>query len=358
MNIKKIGKNTYKWIKYNKSKKQHFRNIESMRSGGMFTKLSSKQEKEIQEYFLKYFGKKVNLKWHEYFYYVNKDFSPKYMPTYIYYGKIIPKLNDSRIGVVYSDKNMIGKLVGGRVKYPKTYTKAINGVFYVDDSIVSKGDAIAACLDIKDGIIKHSIESSQGKSVLRFKSSNGNVDGKDCPKTMQELFDSYKTNFVVQDAIQQHPEMMKLNPTSLNTIRVMTYWSKKGIVALYSVVRMGRLGSVVDNASAGGIYCGVNPDGTLKEEAYTLSPLTVHKKTDTGIILKDFKIPMYDKIKAKAIELHQQLPYSKFIGWDLCLDADNEIELVEINANCPGLFQAATGPAFGDYTEEILEYCK
>ena len=351
-------KDFFAWVDYRKSCKIHFGIIKKMRSGGMYTKLSNEQKEEIQGYFNKYLGNKIKLNWHEYYYYVNKEFSPKYIPTYIYYGKIIPKLNDSKIGIVYSDKNMIGKLVGERVKYPNTYTKAINGVFYVDDKIVSKEEAINACLDIKDGIIKHSIESAQGKSVLRFKSHKGLVEGKDCPNTMKELFDSYKTNFVIQDAIQQHPEMAKLNPTSLNTIRVMTYWSKKGIVALYSVVRMGRLGSVVDNASAGGIYCGVNPDGTLKGEAYTLAPLTVHKKTDNGIVLKDFKIPMYEEIKAKAVELHQQLPYSKFIGWDLCLDANNEIELVEINANCPGLFQAATGPAFGDYTEEILDYCK
>ena len=75
-------------------------------------------------------------------------------------------------------------------------------------------------------------------------------------------------------------------------------------------------------------------------------------------LLKDFRIPMYNELKKKAVELHQQLPYSKFIGWDLSVNKDNEVELVEINANCPGLFQGATGPAFGDYTEEILEYCK
>lgn len=343
------------WIYYKNTCINNFNVIKKMRQGGMYTTLTKEQINEIQTFFTNHYGEKIKLDWHEYYYYVNKEFSPKYIPTYIYYGKIYPKLNDSRFVLIYSDKNMIEKLVGNKVKCPKTYVKAINDIFYINNNVVSLEEAINECLNIKDGIIKHSIESSMGMSIIRFKSINGIVEGKNCPKTITELFSNYKTDFVIQDAIQQHPEMAKLNHTSLNTIRVMTYWSKSGIVTLYSVLRIGRSGAVVDNASAGGIYCGINDDGSLKENAYTLEPLTIHTKTDTGIILKNFKIPMYDKIKAKAVELHQQLPYCKLIGWDLCIDDNNEIELVEINADKPGVFQAATGPAFGDYTEEILE---
>lgn len=345
-------------IKYKRTCSTHFKSIRKMRAGGAYKSLTASQEKEIQSFYQKYWGEKVSLKWHEYFYYLNNEFSPRYMPTYIYYGKIIPKLNNHRFGAIYSDKSMAEKLLGDRIKQPKTYVKNINGIFYVDDKVVTKETALSACMNIDDAVIKHSIDSSQGKSVSRFSCKNGVVIGKNCPNSIEKLFDVYKTNYLIQKAIQQHPEMARLNPTSLNTVRIMTYWSKQGVVVLYAVVRMGRVGAVVDNASAGGLYCGVKEDGYLKEKAYTLVPFSEHTKTDTGVILKDFRIPMYNELKKKAVELHQQLPYSKFIGWDLSVNKDNEIELVEINANCPGLFQGATGPAFGDYTEEILECCK
>lgn len=357
-NIKVLVNRIKEYIGYKKTCSVHFKTIKKMRAGGAYKVLNPFQVNEVQSFYTKYWGKKISLKWHEYYLYLNGEFSPRYMPTYIYYGKIISKLNNHRFGAIYSDKSMAEKLLGNRIRQPKTFVKNINGIFYIDDEVVTREQAIAVCVNIVDAVIKHSIDSSQGKSVSRFSCKNGVVTGKNCPDNIEKLFDTYKANFLVQEAIQQHPEMARLNPTSLNTVRIMTYWSKNGVVVLYAVVRMGRVGAVVDNASAGGLYCGVKEDGYLKEKAYTLTPFSEHTKTDTGVILKDFRIPMYKELKKKAVELHQQLPYSKFIGWDLSVNKDNEIELVEINANCPGLFQGATGPAFGDYTEEILEYCK
>lgn len=332
--------------------------INNMRQGGVYTKLSKEETDITQEFWKKHFGRKINLKWHEYFYKVNGIFSPKYMPVYVKNAYIDPYLKDGRMTPIYSDKNMIDKLVGEHIKLPKTYIKNINGIFYRNNIVVSKEEAIEACQNIDDAIIKHSIDTCQGLSILRFKSVNGNVTGKGCPKNVKEMLEQYDKNFIVQDAIHQCEEMARLNPTSLNTIRIATYWSEKdGIVPLFAVVRMGRAGSVVDNASAGGLYCGINMDGTLKEQAYTLAPFSAHTETDNGVVFKGFSIPRFSDLKSKAVELHSYLPYTKLIGWDMCIDDNNEIELVEINAANPGMFQAATGPAFGDYTEEIIEYC-
>lgn len=358
MNAKSIAKNIFVWIRHQMQYPTYFKAIKEMRSGGAYTKLTNNQKKEIQQFWKKNYGRKINLKWHEYFYYVNKEFSPRYIPTYIYYTQIAPKLNDSRIAVVYSDKNMIDRLLGEHIKYPKTYIKNMNGNYYINNELVDKETAINACLNINDGVIKHNLDTSKGMSIIRFSCKNGAVTGKNTPSSIRELFDSYQKNFIVQAAIQQCDEMSELNPTSLNTVRIMTYWSEKGIVPLYAVVRIGRSGSVVDNASAGGMYCGVNlGDGSLKKEAYTLSPFSALTHTDNGTELNKFKIPEFETIKKKAVELHQYLPYVRFVGWDMSINKNHEIELVEANANCPGLFQAATGPAFGDYTEEILRLC-
>ena len=339
--------------------KRHFGIINQMREGHTYTKLTSDQIKEVQSFYQTHFGKKISLKWHEYYVYVTKQFSPKYIPTYIYYTEMFPKLSKTSVMPVYSDKNMIRKLLGDRILLPKTYGQNINGIFYVDDCVVDKSIVCKNCMNLEDAVIKHSIDSSKGLSVLRFSSNQGTVSGKNCPQTIDQLIEMYGSSFIIQEAIKQNEKMAQLNPTSLNTVRIMTYWGKKEIVPVFAVVRMGRKGSVVDNASAGGLYCGINmKDGSLKENAYTLHPFSTNTESDNGIRFADFSIPKFNEMKLKAVELHQQLPYTKLIGWDLALNADNEIELVEINANFPGLFQAATGPAFGDYTEEILERCK
>ena len=358
--MKSVVKKMVNLVKIALVKKSAMTSIKKMRSGKIYAKLTKHQIKEIQSFWLQYFGQRVNLKWHEYFYKVNGEFSPKYIPVYIKNAYIDPKLKNPKMAIVYSDKNMIDSLVGGCVKLPKSYVKNINGVYYIDKKVVTKEDAIVACQNIEDAVIKHTLESCQGKSILRFSCKNGIVKGKNCPETIKILFDQYEKDFIVQEAIQQSPEMAKLNPSSLNTIRIMTYWSKNdGVVPVFAVVRMGRLGSVVDNASAGGLYCGVNLEkGSLKEYAYTLTPFSSHSHTDSGVVLKNFTIPNFSKLKEKAVELHSYLPYTKLIGWDFSIDNNNEIVLVEINASNPGMFQAATGPAFGDYTEEILDLCR
>ena len=357
--VEQLAKKMVLWVKHQMQNITHYRTINQMREGKSYVVLSSEQESQVQNFYKQYYGKKINLKWHEYYLFVNNEFSERYIPTYIYYSEIASKLNDSKMSFAYSDKNMIKQYVGNIITLPKTYVQNRNGIYYVEDNIVSKETAMQACLNIPDAVIKHSLDSSQGKSILRFKSENGTVSGPGCPSSIESLFDLYGKNFIVQAAIQQCACLSQLNKSSLNTVRIMTYWSKSGIVPVFAVIRIGRSGAVVDNASAGGIYCGVNiNDGSLKEYAYTLHPFSAHTHTDSGVCLKDFVVPKFDLMKAKAIEMHKQLPYAKLIGWDLTINIKDEVELVEINARGPGLFQAATGPAFGKFTEEILEVAR
>ncbi|MBR2398389.1 MAG: hypothetical protein IKA96_00315, partial [Alistipes sp.] len=156
-------------------------------------------------------------------------------------------------------------------------------------------------------------------------------------------------------AISQCDKMASLNPTSLNTVRITTYKRQSDVVVLFTVIRMGRKGAVVDNASAGGLYCGVNQNGSLKKEAYTLTPFSKTEISDNGVRFEEFVVPKYEEMIALVKQWHNELPYAKIIGWDLAVDENEDIVLVEINATPPpGLFQAATGPAFGKYIIDIF----
>lgn len=356
MNVKKIVKKLIELYRYESAKSKHIRTIDEMRDGCEIKPLTSKQISEVRNFYKENFGIDVNMKWHEYYTSVNGEFSVEYIPTYLYYTKICPKMNPPQLIALYSDKNMIDKLVPS-AKIPQTYVKNINGVFYIDGKPTTVEAAIEKCSNLDDAIIKHSIETCQGQSVTRFSSASGLVSVKNnsTKKHIEELFLSYDKNYIVQSAIRQCEKMAVLNPTSLNTIRIMTYKRKEDVVILFAVVRMGRKGAVIDNASAGGLYCGVNPDGSLKKEAYTLAPFSKCYKSDNGVTFEDFTLPKYAEMKALVKEWHNELPYARLIGWDLAVDENDDIVLVEINATPPpGLFQAATGPAFGKYTTEIF----
>ena len=74
--------------------------------------------------------------------------------------------------------------------------------------------------------------------------------------------------FIIQDEVVQHPEMTRLNPSSLNTIRIDTFKEPVGgrRCCRHSCAWLWEM--IVDNIGDGGLYAGVNlEDGTLKQHA-------------------------------------------------------------------------------------------
>ena len=75
-------------------------------------------------------------------------------------------------------------------------------------------------------------------------------------------------DIIIQDELKQHKDISKLNSFSVNTIRVLSLLSERGVKIYSTILRMGINGVKVDNASSGGITCGINADGCLKKYAY------------------------------------------------------------------------------------------
>ena len=180
-------------------------------------------------------------------------------------------------------------------------------------------------------------------------------DGKVVPDNilLSQVFDDYKTDYLIEELICQHPDMASLNHSSLNTIRIMTYRSDMEIVVLYTVIRIGRKGQVIDNESAGGISTVINSDGTLGRFAYGAPGIDKIEYTDSNLKLDGFRIPSYNQAIEMVKKCHLQLPFFDLIAWDIAIRENGSPVLIEFNMT-PDLSQSANGPAFGDYTEEIL----
>lgn len=85
---------------------------------------------------------------------------------------------------------------------------------------------------------------------------------------IDEIFDGYGSHFIVQEKQSQHSALSKLNESSLNTIRVITYWRVCGeIVPLYTIQRIGMKGKTTDNVGSGGINVKINWYGRLDQYA-------------------------------------------------------------------------------------------
>lgn len=337
----------YAYKRYMKDKRKELRvRLSKLKTRRHLTKA---QEYEIVEYYKRMTGMKISTLDHEYFYSRTGIYTKDYIPMAFFQAELIGRLNRMDLYEAYSDKNLDDVLLPS-VKHPHYYLKNINGYYYYEGRAVSKDEAITLCKNLGEVIIKPSL-SFKGTGVRKLHIEDGATEWEG--KSLGEVFDEYKKDFLIQEAVQQHEKMSSLNPTSVNTLRMATYRSGMEVLLVYAVVRIGRKGQVIDNQSAGGISVVIRPDGTLGKYAFGTAGDDMIEKTDTGIVLEGFEIPSYEKAVETVKRLHFSLPLFDLVGWDVTIDKDGEPVLIEWNGR-PGPSQTACGTGYGDLTERII----
>ena len=141
---------------------------------------------------------------------------------------------------------------------------------------------------------------------------------------------------LIEEPIRQHPDMNKLCPDSVNTVRIVTLVTAQGAQMVYALVRMGMGGVCVDNVSSGGMYAPVNEHGQLYRPAFCDKTGKYYERHPvTGTEITGFQIPLFDqalelcRTASRRVEAHL-----KYIGWDVAITPDGPV-LVEGN-NLPG----------------------
>lgn len=177
---------------------------------------------------------------------------------------------------------------------------------------------------------------------------------------MQTLKKFYKKDFLIQEVLEQSDFMSSLNPSSVNTIRVAVYKDEMGEAHhLGSILRIGANGSDVDNAHAGGRFCGINEEGVLGK--YTLDALGGRQTVFNGFDFEHthLQIPEFDSAVKLALSIAPHLLHHRLIAFDIAISKDGTPKLIEYNVYgfSAWFFQFTRGGVFGKFTEEIMEEC-
>ena len=318
--------------------------------------LTKGQEADIKEYFKKHFGREVPTYWHQYLYSRNGLYSEKYIPASIYNSELLYRLNNRRFGLPYADKGFYDTLFPNNNR-PRTLIKNMNGCFFDSCNPITEIEAEEICKNVQSVVIKPTLEGHWGIGVKIFHTEDGFIP--ELNMSLHDLFIQYKKNYIIQEKLEQHSDIAKLNPSSVNTIRVLSYRTvEKEIKVLYAVLRIGRKGKEVDNETAGGIKADINlQTGRINGDAFGNPKEKTMPKTDAGVILNEYLIPSFPLVLDFVKELHERLPYFNLIGWDIAVDKEGKPVLIEWN-RAAELSQVAHGPAFGEFTEEILSIVK
>lgn len=320
----------YKWLKG--TYKNMINNYEYIKP------LSSTQKKELKKEWGRYAKSKSFLILNQYI--SENEKISDYIPMEYYLFKLDPYLNKYEAKFV-DDKNYYDLLFPD-IRQPKTILRQINGILLDDKyNVVTNNDLLNIVSKYDRIVIKEATFSVGGHGVY-FWTSN---EGKD--KFLKKM--SVSNNTIAQEFVTQHEVMGKLNKSSINTLRIASLFVDGETHIITQFVRMGCVGELVDNVSSGGMYCGIDENGCLKEYGYDHlgMPCKVHP---SGIVFKDFVIPNYKE----CIEIVKRLTprmsnLSKLQSWDIAISENEKPLLIEPNFAYPDILvnQIACGPLFG-----------
>ncbi len=328
-------------------------------------KWTKEQTKEFNEYWKKHYGKKISNKWHRLYEASNGVHCIEYFPEILYSANLEYKINEYKYTSVLANKSFNAVLFDNRiagVRVPKTFVFKNKGQYFDEDrNPISEETAINLISDIGSSVIKPTVDSSSGKDVNVLDIHNGQNTKNG--KSLEEIFNSYGDNFIVQEKIKQHSQLSTLYSNSVNTIRLITYICDNNVYITPISLRVGGSGSEVDNIHAGGMSIAVSEEGYLSKYAYRLGYGDSFEKFDlhpnSKVEFENYKLDFIpDMIKA-AKKLHLTTSNLGMISWDFTADANGNIVVVEANLKGQSTWfpQMLSGKSlFGENTPKMLRY--
>ena len=150
---------------------------------------------------------------------------------------------------------------------------------------------------------------------------------------IRELYErALKQTATLDEPVIQHPELARINPDSVNTVKIYTLKIRDECRFVAAEFRMGRRGICVDNMEKGGIAAAVDPQtGAIIGEAYDLqmNPYSAHP--DTGAMISGYTLPNWPEVIRFTQECARACPLA-YIEWDIAI-RENDCVLIEANAN-------------------------
>ena len=326
--------------------------------------LTQEQRNETDEYYTAHYGKKVPYMWHRLYYSCTGQFDKKYFPEHLFIPEYEWLVNSENYYYCLSDKNITPLIASGidGLVVPASYLSCANGIYRDGEmKCISRRQAAEILSDIGRAFIKPTVDSGSGRDCIIVSMSGGSDELSGAGT--EELLAHYGENFAVQECIEMGESVRRLHPQSVNSFRVITYRvpGTESIHCADTVLRIGLGECHTDNAHTGGMYVGVNRDGSITDRAFTDMHAAYSEHPDTHVCFAGYSIPEIGAIEEKALALHARIPQLGVVNWDMTVNSGGEIVLIEANTRSGSIDMAQSvfgRGIFGDDTDAILEYLR
>lgn len=142
-------------------------------------------------------------------------------------------------------------------------------------------------------------------------------------KSIKKVFNELISNGgqVIEEPVVQSAVLSAFNPTSLNTIRIYSFKHDGNVTIMWPVLRMGRLGCIVDNGGSGGLFASIDLDtGKIVTDGYDELGHIYETHPDSGIRFKGFQMPNWSNFIQFVKDAHLSLsPEHVYVAFDIGL---------------------------------------
>ena len=116
--------------------------------------------------------------------------------------------------------------------------------------------------------------------------------------------------------LKQHPDMLRLDPNSVNSLRMATIIGDDGKPhCLYITCKMGNKGKFVDNMENDGLACPVDPKtGKICGVAHTSALINYDKHPYTGVELVGYQLPYIPEAIRMVKQAAMEVPRMRYLG--------------------------------------------
>lgn len=273
-----------------------------------------------------------------------REFKEGWIPDNYYGEVVIPNIN-GQYGFLSERNAILNKLL--KVSDSLDICFYVNGLFFAIDLEIIKENELKNFLFQENKKIVYKLENTQrGEGIYFFDENSFNIS------LIKKL-----GNGVFQSYIQQHSFFSKFSESSVATIRFTSTCDDFGSIDVKSSYL--RFGSDQDThvRSDSAIKIPIHlKSGKLYDNAFFPDYKSTKNLPGNKFSFAGEELPQFDKCLKEVKKMHSNIPVIRCIGWDIIIDNNNNVKLIEINGRHSAMkfSEMIHGPCFKGLNWEKL----
>ncbi len=175
---------------------------------------------------------------------------------------------------------------------------------------------------VQQPIMLKPVSSAGGDGILAVSRRGERFFAGTASQTPEQLWEHMQSKsyqgFLIEERVSNTGVLARLNPTSLNTFRVVTIKTNDGVWHVAApAVKIGAPGAVTDNNAQGGIQINLDESGRPRHTFDFATRQSITHHPETGIDLMNLELEGYRDVIDLALRASRCFGFLGTVGWDI-----------------------------------------